>query len=677
MKKGIVTLFVSLAMTAAGATSFKWVAESAKSAEVNIPIGQGETVTISPLFMDYGRPRAFGSNDWAALYYQTNGMGDAWYTNTTTAYSLTETGRVNALWSPDLDVGASKYRFFVGVVQGTQITYRAFGTISMRKTPGFLPAIRQPNTAQWATYSYAASAHAKADEAIAKADLAIEAAAGSDAGAQVQSNLEAHAASSGQAAHTGMVVLADSEANVGDLTVVGNVNVQGTVVPAAVLMGGYGSWGQTDKPVMWMTDKGIWRVFMQQDGSFAIRADPEDKRLTNDVFEVGARFFRFGGDVITNWYKPTPAGAWRNPDWFDLSWLDNPTNAPDSTTLITNLDQVILRQGFSRVRHDRTALIENQHGFYDLTFSVTPTNIASLSESGYLTHLADGVCTTIVSAGSYAKTNTLFLRTEGGRIDRYWDAAPGTLRQTCLAAVDAHVTNASIEIFTSVDTGTLSWVRNPALWFRPAPECISPWNSRAGPLGAGVLVTPRHAITAKHASFRPQVGDTVAYVDGANNAYTAQVTAEVNVAGDLNLIQLDTAMDGVARAKLIPTPTVFFPTGIRYVPVGVGEAHAGGNKLQLGIAGRWLGAGTDYSASWYSPDKPSWQALFYHWPVSGDSSQPVLMTTGTDVVLLFCLLGPDSGPCVHLNADLIQQRIRELGDTETLEYINVDSYQEF
>lgn len=373
------------------------------------------------------------------------------------------------------------------------------------------------------------------------------------------------------------------------------------------------------------------------------------------------------------------AGTWRNPQWFSLDWSENPTNAPDFISYRTNLDQTIERQAFNNVKHDRVAQITEQHSFFELAFAVSPTNLASVSSNGYLTHLVDGVVTVSVSAASFGLTNMLALRTAGATAERYLTGAAGSLRAASIAAVDAAVTGATMQIFSSYDPDTANFVRSTNLWLRPAPECLAAWNSRSVTRGGGVLITPRHAVTAIHASFRPQPGDTVSWVTASNSVFSAIVVAEKNIAADIALIRLDRELTGVRRAKFIAAPNAFMPTGISEIPLACGEIHGSGQKMQLVIGGSrswgergWTGIG------WRkSPERPDWRGLFYHYPAIGDSSQPVMLTTGNDLVILFCLYYPTQGPDLHAYLSEIQAGIAAWGDTNLIEYLDTQSYTEF
>ncbi len=438
---------------------------------------------------------------------------------------------------------------------------------------------------------------------------------------------------------------------------------------------------ETMKGIFWNNANGTWVISMGPTNILRLANEPAHPNLHNDIFEMDFRYLRWAGETRSSWPSVVSPGTWRNPEWFNLVWALSPTSCPDSTTYRTNLDQVLERQGFNNVRYDRVAQISDQHSFFDLDFTVEPAERASVSSNGYLTHLADGVVTAAVTAATFGRTNVLVMRTEGMAIDRYWDGAEGSLRAAIISNVAAGVgtTGATMRTFSAYNTNGTAFTRSTNLWIRPAPECVAAWNSRAQPYyGGGVLITPRHAITAAHASFRPQVGDTVKWVDSTNGVWTAVVDAEVLVAADIAMIRLDTEIP-VPVAKVLANPAAALPTGIREIPLACGEVHFGAHEFQLVVGGSegWNERGYTGISWWKAAERIAWRALFRHYPVSGDSSQPVLFSTGMDFVLLFCLYYPTSGPSVHSYLEEIQAAIAAWGDPETLSYLDVTPYTEF
>ena len=68
----------------------------------------------------------------AALYWQTNGMGSAYWETTAAVNS----NRLSAVWTPEMDVGARVYNCFIGI-PGT--VYHAAFQLRLRPSPGATP----------------------------------------------------------------------------------------------------------------------------------------------------------------------------------------------------------------------------------------------------------------------------------------------------------------------------------------------------------------------------------------------------------------------------------------------------------------------------------------------------------------------------------------------------------
>ena len=91
---------------------------------------RGETLDLEATMKSYGSPLATPVQP--SLYWQTNGMGAAWWTAPATA-----SGNVlRATWSPTNDCGGTVYNCFIG---GPDATYRAAFRLRMLPSPGFTP----------------------------------------------------------------------------------------------------------------------------------------------------------------------------------------------------------------------------------------------------------------------------------------------------------------------------------------------------------------------------------------------------------------------------------------------------------------------------------------------------------------------------------------------------------
>ena len=130
------------------AAPLQWTCDWPEAKSQTFSLYQGETATFEPTFRVNGRTVTNATIE--AVWYQTNGMGNAWWKLD------------GATFAPSNDVGAAAYRFFVearvqesGVSSQesaltpdpsalTPILYRANGALRMLPSPGFTPNAIEP-----------------------------------------------------------------------------------------------------------------------------------------------------------------------------------------------------------------------------------------------------------------------------------------------------------------------------------------------------------------------------------------------------------------------------------------------------------------------------------------------------------------------------------------------------
>ena len=108
----------------------RWTVETSRAQVAQFEAYRGETLDLEATMKSYGSPLATPVQP--SLYWQTNGMGAAWWTAPATA-----SGNVlRATWSPTNDCGGTVYNCFIG---GPDATYRAAFRLRMLPSPGFTP----------------------------------------------------------------------------------------------------------------------------------------------------------------------------------------------------------------------------------------------------------------------------------------------------------------------------------------------------------------------------------------------------------------------------------------------------------------------------------------------------------------------------------------------------------
>lgn len=123
------------------ALSFRWRTEVSSAAPYEAQAMQGESFALEATLVQYGAPLTGEAT--ATFYYQTKLMASTeWFSAPAAWDEATATASVT--WSPALDVGQSAYRWFFGIDTAQGHNYRAYGTLRLKPSPGFSPALLEP-----------------------------------------------------------------------------------------------------------------------------------------------------------------------------------------------------------------------------------------------------------------------------------------------------------------------------------------------------------------------------------------------------------------------------------------------------------------------------------------------------------------------------------------------------
>lgn len=124
----LVGMLAALALSAA--VPIRWTVETSRVQPAQFESFKGESITLEASMQSYGKPLAIEGEP--HLYWQTNGMGSAWWT----APAAVSSNVLSATWTPEMDVGANAYTCFLGV---TGSIYRAAFQLRVRHAPGDIP----------------------------------------------------------------------------------------------------------------------------------------------------------------------------------------------------------------------------------------------------------------------------------------------------------------------------------------------------------------------------------------------------------------------------------------------------------------------------------------------------------------------------------------------------------
>ena len=121
--------------------AFKWTVEVSQPLPYAAEALQGESFNLEAKVVQYRVPMLEAAE--ATFYYQTSEMeASRWYT-VPAAWDAT-TATASVAFTPAMDVGSTKYRFFFGIETAQGKNYRVFGTLRLKASPGFSPATLKP-----------------------------------------------------------------------------------------------------------------------------------------------------------------------------------------------------------------------------------------------------------------------------------------------------------------------------------------------------------------------------------------------------------------------------------------------------------------------------------------------------------------------------------------------------
>ena len=119
-----------LALAAPAAVPVRWTVETSRAQPAAFEQYAGTSIEFEALLNSYGRPLAVEGEP--RLYWQTNGMGSAWWSAPASASGSV----LRASWTPAMETGARAYSCFIGVA-GT--VYSAAFQLRLRPSPGAAP----------------------------------------------------------------------------------------------------------------------------------------------------------------------------------------------------------------------------------------------------------------------------------------------------------------------------------------------------------------------------------------------------------------------------------------------------------------------------------------------------------------------------------------------------------
>lgn len=135
LKFVLMSAAMALQCVCTGGVPLEWTRRPDSTTPANFTAHRGETLEFRCTFRGFGE-LPFGDGGDVRLYFQTNGMGEAWWS----APAMVSSNEARAVWGPEMDVGASRWVFFFGT---PGVVYSS-AIVRLVPSPGFTPGILPP-----------------------------------------------------------------------------------------------------------------------------------------------------------------------------------------------------------------------------------------------------------------------------------------------------------------------------------------------------------------------------------------------------------------------------------------------------------------------------------------------------------------------------------------------------
>jgi hypothetical protein len=412
-------------------------------------------------------------------------------------------------------------------------------------------------------------------------------------------------------------------------------------------------------------------------------------------------------------------GGVSNSFWFELSYTNVVvrTNGLKSHYVLTNQDALVVSNTYYKAWDDKQALVVPSQGLASVVFSSTVPTVAVVDTNGYMKRVSDGVTTLIATTSSCTQRVQNIEFAISTATELIWsNGMAGSLRKHITDTIDTRlVSGKSMEIYSSFDHTTTNYVRNVKCWaYGLDIACVPVWHSawtnmpgyevRRG----GILISPRHALTATHAGYNLYVGEKVRWVTTNNVVEERTVAAVTNLDTDLSVALLDSAITNITFARVLPGGwTNYFGRYVEYVSNRQGMTNmmqfarevpeieftaARGpwamvfNASRIWGVGSWpvwqpawwyfVNMGTLRSGSYRVNPQP-WRVPFSFELISGDSGQPAIWIINNLPVVLATHTMSYGGHSIAYEAENIRGAMVGLGGGYTLTTLNLSGFDQY
>ena len=359
--------------------------------------------------------------------------------------------------------------------------------------------------------------------------------------------------------------------------------------------------------------------------------------------------------------------------------LSNISLDKNGSTIGTPLKNVLRQSGASYVTDYLISTLAKEEGYFQ-KIDISSNNLDILSNPNAITNVStyqsNGSC---VFKASSEDGETHLIKVESilinpAIVDTFQSWSAGSLARHCTDQINSMIANKTqLNVFQN-PYGPTSFIRNPLCWANSIDlSCTSPWNSEAGALYSGTLVSPRHVIFCAHAEFYPKNGATITFVSSSGNIITRTISNSIRLGdADIRVALLNADVDNsITFAKVLPTNWQTYLPGLSsqsYIPV-----------MCLNQTERASISGLKSLNLSFDNIYPNQYASYYGEIIIGDSGNPAFLVINGKPILLgvFFAGGAGYGSNISYNASAVNSIMSTLGGGYQLTYVDLSSFTSY
>jgi hypothetical protein len=305
--------------------------------------------------------------------------------------------------------------------------------------------------------------------------------------------------------------------------------------------------------------------------------------------------------------------------------------------------------------------------------NLTPAVATFDDATGRLTRVADGTASVVLRTPWLNRRADVAVSQTASSTSETLNFVTGALGRAMCDAVDSRIAgktpSVAKPIYSTRDDANANYTRNTSCWLADLDlACMSVWNSYAGNLRAGALISPRHVMMVKH--WQIGIGSVLRFVTNSNVTVSRTLSNVVEIAGaDLAVGVLDSDVPGtIGFAKVLPSNITSYIT-----QSGNGACVVNTDQEKKAIVaeiGNW-------NSQWFNQFPTNTTRLAFNESiVSGDSGAPMFVIVNGVLVLVSTMSGPGAGigDAVHQHLTAINAAMTTLGGGYQLTQVSLAGF---